>query len=227
MGLLSSMHLLGRQNELHLYAPAPLKEIINIQLKYSETYLNYPLIFHPLSFEDKNIVFEDDLVKVSSFPLFHRIATCGFLFEEKEKTKSIIKEKIKGYGLGVADIQNIKAGYDFITKEGNIIPNSELTHPSPHLRKYPYCSDTRYNEKLLEYVTGVDLLYHEATFLHELIDRAEATFHTTAKEAGIFAKKANVKQLIIGHFSARYPDLNPLLEEASATFPNTLLALDG
>lgn len=227
MGLLSSMHLLGRQNELHVYAPAPLKEIIDIQLKYSETYLNYPLIFHPLNFETKNVMFEDDLVKVSSFPLFHRIATCGFLFEEKEKAKSIIKEKIKEYEIGVADIQNIRLGEDFITKMGVKIPNSELTHPSPHLRKYAYCSDTRYNEKLLDYVSDVDLLYHEATFLHELLDRAEATFHTTAKEAGIFASKANAKQLIIGHFSARYPDLKPLLDEASAHFSNTLLAQEG
>lgn len=227
MGILSSMHLLGRQNELHLYAPAPLKEIIDIQLKHSETNLNYPLIFHPLRFDDKTPLFEDELVKVSSFPLFHRIATCGFLFEEKEKKKNIIKEKIKEYDLGVVDIQNIRAGSDFVTKQGKLIPNNELTHPSPRLRKYAYCSDTRYNEKLIEYVSGVDLLYHEATFLHELIDRAEATFHTTAKEAAIFASKANVKQLIIGHFSARYPDLNPLLEEASAIFPNTLLAIEG
>lgn len=227
MGLLSSMHLLGRQNELHLYAPAPLKEIIDIQLKYSETYLNYPLVFHPLNFDSKNLLFEDDLVKVSSFPLFHRIATCGFLFEEKPKAKSIIKEKIKEYQIGVADIHHIREGHDLITKDGKIIPNSELTHPGPNLRKYAYCSDTRYNEKLLEYVSEVNLLYHEATFLHELIERAEATFHTTAKEAGIFAAKANVKQLIIGHFSARYPDLKPLLDEAVEQFTNTILAQEG
>lgn len=227
MGLLSSMHLLGRQNELHLYAPAPLKEIIEIQLKYSETFLNYPLIFHPLNFNEKTLLFEDDLVRVFSFPLYHRIPTCGFLFEEKEKPKSLIKEKIKEYEIKVADIPLIRAGKDFVTQSGKIIPNSELTYPSPHLRKYAYCSDTRYNEKLLEHISEVDLLYHEATFLHELIDRAEATFHTTAKEAGIFASKANVKQLIIGHFSARYPDLNLLLEEATQYFHNTRLAVEG
>lgn len=227
MGLLSSMHLLGRQNELHLYAPAPLKEIIDIQLKYSETQLNYPLIFHSLNFDSKTLLFEDDLVKVSSFPLNHRIATCGFLFEEKPKAKSIIKEKIKEYQIGIADIHKIRAGYDYVTIDGKIIPNNELTHPSPHLRKYAYCSDTRYSEKLLEYITNVDVLYHEATFLHELIDRAEATYHSTAKEAGMAAAKANAKQLIIGHFSARYPDLIPLLQEAQSQFNNTLLAEEG
>ncbi|GIU70024.1 MAG: ribonuclease Z [Candidatus Woesearchaeota archaeon] len=227
MGLLSSMHLLGRQNELHLYAPAPLKEIIDIQLKYSDTILNYPLVFHPLNFDSKKILFEDDLVKVSSFPLFHRIPTCGFLFEEKPKNKSIIKEKIKEYQISLAAIQSIREGNDFVTNNGQIIPNSELTYPQAHLRKYAYCSDTRYNEKLLEYVSNVDLLYHEATFLHELQNRAEITFHSTAKEAGIFASKANAKQLIIGHFSARYPDLNLLLAEAINYFPNTLLAQEG
>ncbi len=227
MGLLSSMHLLGRQTELHLYAPAPLKDIIDMQLKFSETYLNYPLIFHPLNFDSKNLLFEDDLVKVSSFPLYHRIATCGFLFEEKPKAKSIIKEKIKEYQISVADIHKIREGHDLITKEGKIIPNRELIQPEPRLRKYAYCSDTRYNENLLDYVSDVDLLYHEATFLHELIDRAEATFHTTAKEAGIFATKANAKQLIIGHFSARYPDLSLLLNEATAQFTNTHLAQEG
>lgn len=228
MGLLLSMHLLGRQNELHLYAPAPLKEIIDIQLKYSETCLNFPLIFHPLNFQSKTLLFEDDLVKVSSFPLYHRIPTCGFLFEEKpKKSKRIIKEKIKQYEIGIADIQNIQLGNDFVTKEGIIIPNSELTYPEANLRKYAYCSDTRFNEKLLEYVAEVDLLYHEATFMHQLLDRAEATFHTTAKEAGIFASKAKVKQLIIGHFSARYKDLDILLNEALAEFSNTFLAQEG
>jgi ribonuclease Z len=227
MGLLSSMHLLGRQTELHLYAPAALKEIIDIQLKHSDTYLNYPLIFHPLSFEQKTLLFEDDLVKVSSFPLNHRIPTCGFIFKEKAREKSIIKEKVKEYKLGVADIRKIRAGEDYTSPEGKRISNSELTHPSPHLRSYAYCSDTRYDEGLLKHVANVDLLYHEATFLHEMLDRAKATFHTTALEAGIFAQKANVKQLLIGHFSARYADLTPLLNEAQSVFPKTDLAIEG
>ena len=227
MGLLSSMHLLGRKHELHLYGNSILKEIVDIHLKAGDTRLNYPLLFHPLNYDKSELLFEDDKVTVHTIILNHRIPCCGFLFREKPRPRHIIREKLKQYNVPVWAINNIRNGEDFITEEGKIIPNEELTNPPPPPRAYAYCSDTRYNEGIIPHIEGVDLLYHEATFMQDMLPRAELTYHSTAREAATIALKAKAGQLIIGHYSARYGNLQPLLEEAKEVFVNTLLAEEG
>lgn len=227
MGLLSSMHLLGRKHDLHLYGNPVLKEIVDIHLKAGDTRLNYPLHFHPLTYDKSELLFEDDKVTVHTIILNHRIPCCGFLFREKPRPRHIIREKLKQYNVPVWAINNIRNGEDFITEEGKTIPNEELTNSPPPPRAYAYCSDTRYNESIIPQLEGVDLLYHEATFMQDMLPRAELTYHSTAREAATIALKAKAGQLIIGHYSARYGNLQPLLEEAKEVFANTLLAEEG
>jgi ribonuclease Z len=227
MGFLSSLHLLGRTNELHLYCHAALKEIIDVQLKFSETTLRYPLTYH---FYDKNgpeLLFEDEKVSVHSIVLNHRISCRGFLFREKPGLLSVRKGKLEQYRIPVEDIFSIKSGEDFTTEEGKIVSNSELTYPRAKTLSYAFCSDTCYDESILDSIKEVDLLYHEATFMHSMQKRAKETYHSTAREAALMAQKAGVKKLLIGHFSARYADLDPLLQEAKEVFENTELAEDG
>lgn len=227
IGLLSSMHLLGRTKELHLYAPAELKEIIDLQHKYSYTQLNYEIIFHPLQFEKSELLFEDEKVSVETIILNHRINCCGFLFKEKPHPRNIIPEKIKEYKIPTVEIPKIKNGSDYNTEEGKKIKNAELTIEGFPQRSYAYCSDTCYYEPIIEKIRGVDLLYHEATFMQDMAARAKETFHTTTIQAGTIAQKAAVKKLIIGHFSARYKDAEPLLIETKTVFENTVLAAEG
>lgn len=227
MGLLSSMHLLGRSADLHLYAPAVLKEIIDIQYKHSDTRLHYNLIFHPLSHETPELIFEDDKVSVQTIILNHRIPCTGFLFREKNKARKISREKITEFKIPFQELNKIKLGADFVTKEGAIISNERITGGPQPMFSYAYCSDTCYDEKVIKQVDQVDLLYHEATFMDDMQLRAKETFHTTAKQAAQVAVKAGVKKLIIGHYSARYSDLEPLLTEAQTVFPNTVLAIEG
>lgn len=227
MGLLSSMHLLGRSADLHLYGPAVLKEIIDLQYRHSDTRLHYNLIFHPLQNEKPELIFEDEKLSVETIILNHRIPCTGFLFREKDKPRKISKEKIAEFKIPFTELNKIKQGEDFVTKEGLRIPNEKITGGPVALFSYAYCSDTCYDEKVIEQVKGVDLLYHEATFMDDMQDRAKETFHTTAKQAGSVATKAQVKKLIIGHYSARYADLAPVLAEAQTTFPNTVLANEG
>ena len=186
IGLLHSMHLLGRKEELHLYAPAPLQSIIEIQMEASETRLIYPLIFHSLQMDQPGLVCEEERISVHSFPLNHRIPTCGFVFREKNPPRKV----------QVA-------------------------------RSYAYCSDTGYSEAIIPFVTGVDLLYHEATFMQDKAAAAREKLHATAIEAATIAARAKVKKLLIGHFSARYEDIAPLLAEARSVFPETFPAEEG
>jgi len=227
IGLISTMHLLGRKEELHIYAHAELEEIINIQLKYSNSRLAFPLIFHYLQNEKSKIIFENKKLIVSSFPLYHSIPTCGFLFKEKKKEKNIKKEMIQKINIPFNVLDKIKKGEDFIDEKGNSYKNELLTIDSPTPRAYAYCSDTAYFEPILDTIKGVDLLYHEATFMQDKSDAAKEKLHSTTTEAATIAQKAEVKKLLIGHFSARYDDLNPLLEEAKNIFPETFLAEDG
>lgn len=227
VGLLSSMHLLGRTKELHLYAPAELKEIIDIQHKYSYTQLHYDLVFHPLQKDKSELIFEDEKLTVETIVLNHRINCWGFLFREKPHQRNILVEKIKEYKIQAVDIPGIKNGGDFITEDGRKISNAELTTAGHDQRSYAYCSDTCYDEDIIKKIKEVDLLYHEATFMQDKEVRAKETFHTTTIQAGTIAKKANVKQLIIGHFSARYKDAGPLLKETQTVFENTALAEEG
>jgi ribonuclease Z len=227
VGLLSTMHLNGRVKEIHVFGPPQLKEIVDLQLMVSETKLRYEVIFHFTHTEYTEQIFENNDVTVETIVLNHRIPTTGFLIKEKPRKRKINTVKLEEYDVPLEYIPLLKNGIDYSDKHGKTISNAELTFdPSPP-RSFAYCSDTLYNEDFIEQIEGVNFLYHEATFLHELLDRAIETFHTTALQAGIIAKKANVKQLMIGHFSARYRELDALLIEAKTEFENTVLAIEG
>lgn len=226
-GFLSSLHLMNRTSELHLYCHEPLKEILELQFKHSETYLKYKINFHFLNKNKAEIIFEDDKLSIETVLLNHRIPCCGFIFREKPSLLSIRKDKIETYKILPQDIPNIKRGNDYVAENGKIIPCKELTYPPKEPESYAYCSDTKYDESIFPQLNGIKILYHEATFLHEMLQRANETFHTTAKQASEIAEKCKVQKLIIGHFSARYNDLDPLLEEARQIFPETFLAKEG
>ncbi len=227
VGLLSTMHLNGRTKEIYIFGPPDLKDIIDLQLKVSETQLRYEIIFRATHTDYSELIFENSDLSVETIILNHRIPTTGFIIKEKLRKRKINTDKMQEYDIPLEYIPLLKNGIDYSDKHGNTIANAELTFDPPKPKSFAYCSDTLYNENFLEQIEGVDFLYHEATFLHELLDRAVETFHTTAKQAGIIAKKANVKKLMIGHFSARYKELEPLLAEAKTEFENTVLAIEG
>jgi ribonuclease Z len=228
MGFLQTLHLLGRTYPLQLYAPEPLKEIIDIQLKYSETTLRYPLEFYAINTLQHIKIWEDNCVEIYTLPLKHRIACAGFLIKEKEKLFSLKKEKIAQYNISVAALKSIKEGNDFIAEDGKIIPNNELVYPKQKPRSYAYCSDTAYlPNDLPSLINGVNLLYHESTFLSSHQQRATETLHSTAQQAAHIAYLSNVKKLLLGHFSARYPRLDDFLSEARVIFPETYLVEEG
>ena len=227
MGLISSLHLLGRQKKLFIYHPKGLREIIDLQLQISGTVLNYPIDWVEMNTDEPGLIYEDSQVSVHTIILHHRIPCCGFLFREKEKPLSLIKEKIAEYKIPMSMYHQLKRGEDVLLEDGRTIRSEEVTRARIKPRSYAYCSDTRYDARVTSAVQDVDLLYHEATFLHTLLDRAEKTAHTTALEAGMVAKQAGVGKLIIGHYSVRYNDVTPLLEEAKTQFGNTLLAEEG
>ncbi len=227
LGLLQTMHLLGRTIELHLYGPAELKEIIDLNLKYSQSTLRYPLIFHPTDANQSAVILENDQIEVSTIILNHRIACTGFLFKEKKKQRKINPKAIAAHRVPKHAINQLKNGEDYVvfdTKE--VIENSRLTLKPAKSRSYAFCSDTKYNEAMVPQITNIDLLYHEATFMDSEAKRAKETFHSTASQAGAIAMKASVKSLIIGHFSNRYQKLDGLLNEAKSVFENTELALE-
>jgi ribonuclease Z len=227
MGLLSSLHLLGRKNDLHIYHPPGLRQIIELQLELSGTVLNYKIFWNEHSMEKPGVIFEDQLLTVETIPLYHRIACCGFIFREKPRPYSIDKEEVVRYGVPRYQMTRLKNGEDAVLDDGTVIPNAKLTRGRQKSRSYAFCSDTRFDRRVIEAVRGVDLLYHEATFMHELVERAIKTYHTTAKEAGTVAREAGVGRLVIGHYSVRYMTLQPLLDEARQEFPETALAEEG
>lgn len=226
-GLLSSMSLLGRENELQIFGPKGLKEFIDTTFKVSETWLNFPVRFIETQDKFKECIYEDEHITIHSFPLFHRIACTGFLFQEKEKARKFDKKLLDKYFLTPDQIIDIKNGADFHAPDGNFYPNSEITISAPPIHSYAYCSDTAPYEGLIEHIKGVDTIYHEATFTSHLSARAKETRHSTATQAAQTAKDANAKKLILGHFSTRYPDTSELVKEAQDIFPNTFAANDG
>jgi ribonuclease Z len=227
MGLLFTFHLLGRTKQIHLYSDHDLKEIIDMQLEISKTTLQYPIIFHPLDSTVSKIIFEDSKISVTTIPLDHRIPTVGFLFKEKIKERKIRKEVISKMDIPVEEFENIKKGKDFIDENGRTHKNAALTIPGTDPVSYAYCSDTGYTESYLPIIKGVDLLYHEATFMREKEKNAREKFHCTSEDAAKIAKKCGAKKLMLGHYSARYDDLNPLLNEAKQIFKNTILSEEG
>ena len=227
IGLLTSMHLLNREKELHIFAHPELKKIIDIQLQASNTELCYALFFHPIDHDFQGTVFEDDGIKVIAFRLNHGIPCHGFLFEEKIPVRKMIAQRIKDYNIPNNIIHEIKNGEDYIDSNGDIIKNDHITSKNRDPYKYAFCSDTKYDENILEYIDECTLLYHESTFLHLHKERAMQTNHSTAIDAGTIAMKAKAKHLLIGHFSQRYPDHNLLLEEVKTVFPDSSLAIQG
>ena len=237
LGLLSSMSMLDRTEPLDIFCPPYLDEWFLGQSKYF-TPLGFQLNFHiltePLPYPHNkgesyalNVIYEDKNITVSCFPLKHRIPTWGYIFREKPKLLNIRKDMIDFYRIPLRDIHAIKAGAGFITEDGKTIPNEHLTLKPVKPRSYAFCTDTVYMEEISEIVKDVDLLYHEATYGNDENSRAKETFHSTAEEASKIALAANVGKLIIGHFSSRYKDINPLLEEARKVFPNTEAVEDG
>lgn len=226
-GLITSYHLLKRKTPLHLYAPPALEAILRLQLEASSTTLSYEVIFHPTQDEVNEVLFEDEWVKVSSFPLRHRIPCTGFLFEEKSSSKRIDPEKVKDLALNSSHFEALKAGEDIYDMNDIFHENETLTLPPYLPRKYAYCSDTVFTPELKPSIQACDLLYHEATFMNENEQRATETGHSTTGQAAQMAKIAEAKKLIIGHFSSKYLHLEPLLLEAKAIFPETFLATEG
>lgn len=227
IGLISSMNLMGRKKDLKLYGPKGLDEILDIQFKYSDTQLNFKLHFVETNPDTAEMIYENQEFKVTTFPLEHRIPCTGFLFQEKASRAKIDVEKVKKYQVPVQYLPLIKDKNDYQAPDGRIIPWQELTLPMKPTRSYAYCSDTRANPSYLPYIKQVDMLYHEATFLHDMLERANETYHTTAHQAGEIAHYSQVKTLLIGHFSARYREIEVLKVEASKEFSNTHLAIEG
>ncbi len=227
IGLISTFHLLGRKNELNIYGPAKLKEILEIQLKASQTEIRYQLNFHQTNPNTPELIFENNDYYINSFPLDHRIETTGFLFGEKQKPKKIKKNFLFTEHVSVENIIKIKKGQDFVAESGELYKNENITETPPPPRTFAYCSDTRYYEPMIEHIRNSDLLYHEATFMEDMKDVAKEKYHSTAHEAATIAQKANAEKLIIGHFSARYRELDGMLEEAERVFTNTQLAQEG
>ena len=226
-GLLSSMNLLGRRQELNIYCPEPLKELVDHINGAGDTRLSFKINWKFTSAAGKVLLFEDNKVEVYSFPLKHRIFCCGFYFREKPLPRKIDKSRLQSLDISFADIMRLKAGEDVVNTKGELILNKDATLDPFEPRSYAYCSDTIFNPAIVEYIKDVDLLYHESTFLEPMKERAAATFHSTAREAAEIAKMANAKTLVLGHYSARYPQLDGFIEEAAKVFPNCVLATDG
>lgn len=224
MGLISTFGLLGRTAELHIHSPKGLEELLAPMLNFFCHTLAYKVIFHEFDTRQASVIYEDRSMTVTTIPLQHRIPCCGFLFAEKARPNHIIRDMIDFYKVPVYELNRIKNGADYITPEGGVIANARLTRPSDPPRRYAYCSDTIFRREIAEQISGVDLLFHEATFAESELARAKETYHTTAAQAGRIAVEAGVRRLVIGHFSARYEDENVLLKEASAIFPDTILA---
>ena len=226
IGLISTFRLLGRTAMLHIYGPKGIKEIITLQLKLAKSWTDYPLHFHQLEQDSSQVVFEDETVRVETLPLDHRIYTNGFLFTTQASKRKMNVDAIKDFDLLPFHFKQLQQGADVTLEDGRILENEVYTLPPSKSKKYAYCSDTAYFEPLVPGIKEVDLLYHEATFLEKNSDLAANTKHSTAKQAAQIAKMANVKQLMLGHFSNRYPNKEDFITEASDTFQNVILAED-
>lgn len=228
IGLLSTYGMLSREKEIHIYGPKGIKEITLLTLKISQSHAKFPMIFHELTSNKSEQIYESDKVTVKTIPLKHRVYTNGYLFTEKERPKNLHIQNISSYPeIDKADYLNIKAGKDITLSTGEVIPNSELTLPLKKPLQYAFCSDTCYKPDILPIIKNVDLLYHEATFLSDKEELAFKTKHATAKQAATIAKDANAKQLVIGHYSGRYKNIIVFKDEAKTVFENVYLAEPG
>jgi len=227
IGLINTMHILGRKDALHIFAIEPLKRLIDLQLELSNTTLVYPLVFHPIDPEINRTIYEDEQISVSTIPMNHRVPTCGFLIQEKSGLRRIRKDFARSVKVPVEYYERIRRGEDFTDENGKHYPNHSITDESTAPKSYAYCTDTAYHEPVIPIIRDCDLLYHEATFMEDKSADAKAKFHTTAREAATIALKSNAKKLVIGHFSARYKDSDGLLREAQEVFPETMIAEEG
>lgn len=225
IGLISSMALLNREQPLHLFAPAGLEEIIQLQLKVASTTLPFPLIFHPL--EKEGLILEESKFTVETFQTQHRIPCWGFLIREKKEPRKVDKEKAVQNHIPSMYYQSLKAGYDYTAKDGSVIYNDQVTIPNSPARSYAYCADTLYDERLSIIAKDVTMIYHEATYLNGMEERAAARFHSTTSQAATIALKANAGGLLLGHFSSKFEELHDYLKEALEVFPLTQLAIEG
>ncbi|SFB36967.1 ribonuclease Z [Algoriphagus aquimarinus] len=227
VGLLSSYHLGKRTSPLTIYGPQGLDEIITTHFRWSNTKLSYPLTFVQTHDDGMILLLDDPRFEVYSFPLKHRLPTTGFLIKEKHGLRSMIKEKLQQNEVPLAAIHSLRQGIDYKDESGKLYKVKAFTHPLPPLRSYAYCSDTIYNPELKQFIQNADLLYHESTFMEDNVERAAITFHSTAKQAAEIAKMSQVKKLLLGHYSSRYVDLEPLLNEAKTVFENSILSEEG
>ena len=225
VGLINSFGLLNHLQDLHIYAPSPLQEIIEWQLKVASTTLPYKLFFHTISKEE--ILVDEEKFVVKCFPTNHRIECYGFSFHEKKGRRKLIPERAKEFDIPVAFYDKLKAGEDYVKKNGELIKNEWVTEDGPPGRTYVYCADTKYDESIIPHIGDADLIYHETTYLDALQQRAIDRFHSTTKQPALIAKKANVRKLLIGHFSSKYDTLEEFEVEAREIFPNSELALEG
>lgn len=226
-GLISTFLLLGREAELHIYGPKGIKQAILLLLKLGKAYTNFPLYFHELEETTPQVIYEDDKVTVETIPLKHRVYTNGFLFKEKLEDRKLNVDAARELNIDLSYYNKIKQGFDVENKDGKLISNKDITFDPPAPKSYAYCSDTEYNPEMVPQIEGATVLYHESTFLDEHYHLAEKTKHSTAKEAAVIARKANVGTLILGHYSGRYGKLELFRKEAQEVFDNVELAEDG
>lgn len=227
VGLISTFRLLTRESDLHIYGPKGLKDIITLQMKLSESWTNYNLIFHELTSKKSECIYEDDKVEVHTIPLKHRIYTNGFLFKEKDSQRKLDVRAAQDAHIDIAYYRKLKQGFDVVNNEGQLVKNEMVTSAPKKSLSYAYCSDTAYNESMISIINLVDVLYHESTFLEKNQKLAVKTKHSTAIQAATIAKKAQVKNLILGHYSTRYDNLDEFKVEAMTIFNNVQLAQDG
>jgi len=227
IGLVNSLNLLGRTEPLTIYAPPELETIIRLQLECSFTQLKFELSFVALLAEQAGVILDEKDLQVSFFPVNHRIPCFGFIFDQQRKKRKIIPDQAQAYEIPAAYYSHLQEGADYQRKDGLLVKNHWVTLPPPKGKKYVYCADTIYDEGLLPYIEGADLVYHETTYLASLAERAAERFHSTSVQAATLALKAGAKRLLIGHFSSKYTELQPFLEECCPVFPNTELSVEG
>lgn len=226
-GLISTLGMLGRTNELVVHGPTGIETFLSPVLSQFCKDMAYPVRLNIIDPQKKELILEDRSLEVHTIPLKHRIPTCGFLFSEKPREPHIIREMVDFYNVPLRELAQIKQGKDFVTEDGTVVSHTRLTRPAAPPKRYAYCSDTMFSPSIIPLIEGVDCLYHEATFLEKDLPRAKATFHSTARQAAEIALQAGVKRLVLGHYSARYETLAGFLEEAQPIFPNTILSEEG
>lgn len=227
IGLISTFSLLNRQNDLHVYGPKGIKDIILLQIKLSKSYTSYNLYFHELESESSELIYEDDKVSVTTIPLKHRVYTNGFLFREKPGPRRINIEAANSRNIEVCYFNKLKQGSDLVREDGSVVANADVTYDPLPVQSYAFCSDTLYNEDIIPIIKDVDVLYHESTFLEQDVEKCIPTGHSSARQAALIASKAGVKNLVLGHYSTRYSNIELFKEEAKTVYQPVILADDG